>query len=62
METIQRGVQSRSFKGMLLCDQEVRLRHFHQVVDKLISGEYSLDEGADNLAPSSGLVKGQPDM
>lgn len=62
METIQRGVQSRSFKGMLLCDQEVRLRHFHQVVDKLISGEYSLDEDADNLAPSWGLVKGRPDL
>ena len=39
METMQRGVQSRGFKGMILSDQEVRLRHFHQVVDKFISGE-----------------------
>ena len=39
METIQRGVKSKGFKGMLLCDQEIRLRHFHQTIDKFISGE-----------------------
>jgi phenylpropionate dioxygenase-like ring-hydroxylating dioxygenase large terminal subunit len=39
METIQRGVKSKGFKGMLLCEQEIRLRHFHQTIDKFISGE-----------------------
>jgi phenylpropionate dioxygenase-like ring-hydroxylating dioxygenase large terminal subunit len=39
METMQRGVKSKGFKGMILCDQEIRLRHFHQVIDQYISGE-----------------------
>ena len=41
METMQAGVKSDSFKGMLLSEQELRLRHFHQTVDKFISGELS---------------------
>lgn len=57
METMQAGVQSDSFKGMLLCDQEVRLRHFHQTIDKFIQEEYSADKGAENLAPTSGLIQ-----
>ena len=39
METMQAGVKSDAFKGMLLSEQEVRLRHFHQTIDKFISGE-----------------------
>jgi len=38
MTTMQDGVKSDSFKGMNLCDQEIRLRHFHKMVDDFISG------------------------
>ena len=41
METMQAGMKSDSFKGMLLCDQELRLRHFHNTIDRFISGEVS---------------------
>ena len=54
---MQRGVQSDSFKGMLLCDQEIRLRHFHQTIDRFIDGTWSADAGAANLAPTWGLVQ-----
>lgn len=57
METMQRGVKSDSFKGMILCDQEIRLRHFHQLIDSFIDGSLSCDAGSPNLAPTSGLVK-----
>ncbi|MBM4205210.1 MAG: aromatic ring-hydroxylating dioxygenase subunit alpha [Gammaproteobacteria bacterium] len=60
METMQEGVKSDSFKGMILCDQEVRLRHFHQTIDRFISGEYSVDAGARNRAPTSGLIQSVP--
>ena len=39
METMQAGVTSDSFKGMLLSEHELRLRHFHQTIDKFIAGE-----------------------
>jgi len=38
MTTMQDGIKSDSFKGMNLCDQEIRLRHFHKMVDDFISG------------------------
>ena len=38
MATMQAGVASDSFKGMILSDQEVRLRHFHKTVDDFIAG------------------------
>jgi phenylpropionate dioxygenase-like ring-hydroxylating dioxygenase large terminal subunit len=57
METMQRGIKSDSFKGGILCDQEVRLRHFHQNVDKFIDGTYSLNRDAPNLAPTYGLIQ-----
>lgn len=38
MATMQAGVASDSFKGMLLSDQEVRLRHFHKTIDDFIAG------------------------
>ena len=41
MVSMQNGVKSDSFKGMKLCDQELRLRHFHQTIDRFISGEVS---------------------
>lgn len=39
MATMQRGVQSQGFRGMILCDQEVRIRHFHQTIDRYLAGE-----------------------
>ena len=38
MESMQAGVASDSFKGMLLSDQEIRLRHFHKTIDDFIAG------------------------
>ena len=38
MPTMQAGVASDSFKGMILSEQEIRLRHFHQTVDDFIDG------------------------
>ncbi|MGI9327627.1 MAG: aromatic ring-hydroxylating oxygenase subunit alpha [Pseudomonadales bacterium] len=38
MTTMQAGVQSDAFKGMNLCEQELRIRHFHQIVDGFIDG------------------------
>ncbi|MEQ8484197.1 MAG: aromatic ring-hydroxylating dioxygenase subunit alpha [Pseudomonadales bacterium] len=57
METMQRGVKSAAFKGMILCDQEVRLRHFHQTIDRFIDGTFSCDAAAPNQPPTSGLVQ-----
>jgi phenylpropionate dioxygenase-like ring-hydroxylating dioxygenase large terminal subunit len=56
METMQHGVKSDSFKGMILCDQEIRLRHFHQTIDRFVDGTWSAETGAPNLAPTSGLI------
>lgn len=36
VEPVQRGVQSDSFKGMILGDQEIRLRHFHNCLNEFI--------------------------
>jgi hypothetical protein len=41
MPTMQRGVQSDAFKGMILCEQEVRIRHFHQTIDRFLLGDVS---------------------
>ena len=41
MSTMQVGVKSDSFKGMNLCEQELRLRHFHKTVDDFIEGTVS---------------------
>jgi len=38
MQTMQQGVQSEAFKGMVLCEQEIRIRHFHQNIDRFLSG------------------------
>ena len=38
MPTMQAGVASDSFKGMILSDQELRLRHFHKTIDDFIAG------------------------
>ncbi|MDH3643050.1 MAG: aromatic ring-hydroxylating dioxygenase subunit alpha [Gammaproteobacteria bacterium] len=48
METMQAGVASDSFKGMILGDQEVRLRHFHKTIDDFIAGRVD----TQNLLPS----------
>lgn len=39
MPTMQQGVQSEGFRGMILCDQEVRIRHFHQTIDRFLIGD-----------------------
>lgn len=41
MATMQAGVASDSFKGMILGDQEIRLRHFHKTIDDFIAGRVS---------------------
>ena len=41
MPSMQAGVASDSFKGMLLSDPEVRLRHFHKTIDDFIAGRVS---------------------
>jgi len=41
MPTLQAGCQSDSFQGSILGDQEVRLRHFHQMIDGFIDGSIS---------------------
>ena len=48
MATMQAGVASDSFKGMILSDQEIRLRHFHKTIDDFIAGEVD----TRNLLPS----------
>ena len=48
MATMQAGVASDSFKGMILSDQEIRIRHFHQIIDDFIGG----DIDTHNLLPS----------
>lgn len=40
MPTMQQGTGSRGFRGMILGEQEVRLRHFHQTVDRYLRGDY----------------------
>jgi phenylpropionate dioxygenase-like ring-hydroxylating dioxygenase large terminal subunit len=40
METMQQGTASDGFRGMILGEQEVRLRHFHQVIDRCLMGDY----------------------
>ncbi|MFA7439727.1 MAG: aromatic ring-hydroxylating dioxygenase subunit alpha [Sphingomonadaceae bacterium] len=39
MPTMQEGTRSAGFRGMILGEQEVRLRHFHQVVDRFLMGD-----------------------
>ena len=41
MTTMQAGVQSDAFTGMTLCDQEIRIRHFHRIIDDFIAGTWS---------------------
>ena len=40
MKTMQRGMSSAGFKGMILGEQEVRVRHFHQMIDRCLMGDY----------------------
>lgn len=35
---VQQGVQSEGYKGMYLGDQEIRLRHFHNMIDLYLTG------------------------
>jgi phenylpropionate dioxygenase-like ring-hydroxylating dioxygenase large terminal subunit len=53
MVTMQAGVQSDSFKGMNLCEQELRLRHFHKTIDDFIAGTVS----TQNLLPPDAYIE-----
>ena len=48
MATMQAGVASDSFKGMILSDQVIRLRHFHKTIDDFIAGRVT----TRNLLPA----------
>ena len=41
MVSMQNGTKSDSFTGMNLCEQEVRIRHFHRTIDDFIAGRVS---------------------
>jgi phenylpropionate dioxygenase-like ring-hydroxylating dioxygenase large terminal subunit len=36
LEPMQRGTASDIFDGMMLCDQEIRVRHFHNMIDAVL--------------------------
>lgn len=38
LPTVQKGMHSSAFKGLWLGDQELRIRHFHKVIDDYING------------------------
>ncbi len=40
MPTMQQGTGSMGFRGMVLGDQEVRIRHFHNQIDRCLMGDY----------------------
>lgn len=42
MPTMQQGTASRGFKGMILGEQEVRIRNFHQTIDRYLRGDFPL--------------------
>jgi len=35
---VQRGLASDGFRGMVLCDQEARVRQFHELVEDYVMG------------------------
>ncbi|GGC40551.1 (2Fe-2S)-binding protein [Novosphingobium marinum] len=42
MPTMQQGTASLGFRGMILGEQEVRLRHFHQTIDRYLMGDFPM--------------------
>jgi hypothetical protein len=42
MPTMQQGTKSDSFRGMILGDQEIRIRHFHQTIDRFLLGDVAI--------------------
>lgn len=42
MPTMQQGTASQGFRGMILGDQEVRIRHFHQTIDRYLRGDFPM--------------------
>ncbi|MFN3231620.1 MAG: aromatic ring-hydroxylating oxygenase subunit alpha [Alphaproteobacteria bacterium] len=36
---VQRGLSSDGFRGMVLCDQELRVRQFHMVLEEYVNGD-----------------------
>lgn len=43
---VQKGMQSKGYRGLWLGDQELRIRHFHKVLDDYLYGEGEKPEGA----------------
>jgi len=43
---VQRGMNSRGFRGLWIGNQELRIRHFHKVIDDYIYGPDGKPEGA----------------
>jgi hypothetical protein len=39
LPVVQKGLRSKAFKGPLWSEQEQRLRHFHNELDRYIEGE-----------------------
>lgn len=36
---VQKGIRSRGFRGPLWSEQEIRLRHYQEEVDRYVNGE-----------------------
>lgn len=47
LPTVQKGMHSSGFKGLWLSDQELRIRHFHKVIDDYVYGPKSRQEEDD---------------
>jgi phenylpropionate dioxygenase-like ring-hydroxylating dioxygenase large terminal subunit len=45
LPTVQKGMQSSAFKGLWLNRQELRIRHFHHVLDQFIYGAHGKQPG-----------------
>jgi phenylpropionate dioxygenase-like ring-hydroxylating dioxygenase large terminal subunit len=47
LPTVQKGMHSSAFKGLWINDQELRIRHFHSVIDGYIYGPSGREAGED---------------
>lgn len=46
LPTVQKGMKSSAFKGLWLNEQELRLRHFHHVIERYVYGHNGPPQGA----------------
>jgi phenylpropionate dioxygenase-like ring-hydroxylating dioxygenase large terminal subunit len=47
LPTVQKGMHSSAFKGLWIGDQELRIRHFHKVIDDYVYGRRGRQSGDD---------------